>query len=85
MLKKVPAKQEVKETENWGTWGKEVSEFPWVYDKKEICYILKGAATVTDKQGNTLSFEKGDWVEFEKGLECTWKITEDLEKKYIFE
>ena len=27
---------------SWGTWTKEVSEFPWTYDEPETCYFLEG-------------------------------------------
>lgn len=79
---KKPTEQEINETKNWGEWSKEPSSFPWYYDEKETCYILEGKASVKDKQGNTISFEKGDWVEFESGLECTWHIAESVRKKY---
>jgi len=75
---------EVNITKNWDTWTKEASVFPWSYAEKETCYILEGDATVTDKQGNSINFKQGDWVEFETGLECTWKINKSIRKKYKF-
>ena len=84
MYKKLPSQEETKSTVNWGTWEKEPSEFPWSYDQKETCYILEGSATVRDKSGNELPFAKGDWVVFEEGLECTWKILETIKKRYKF-
>lgn len=84
MNKKKPSSEEINETSSWGTWSKEPSEFPWYYNDKETCYILEGDATVTDKNGNSISFSTGDWVEFEKGLECTWKIENAIRKKYKF-
>ena len=84
MTKKKPTDKEIQETQNWGTWSKEKSEFPWFYDSTETCYILEGKATVTDKEGNSLSFEAGDMVTFEQGLECEWNITEAIKKKYMF-
>jgi uncharacterized protein len=76
--------RDIELTNNWGTWSKEASEFPWYYDEKETCYILDGEAIVTDKQGKQVSFTKGDWVEFEQGLSCTWKISKTIRKKYKF-
>ena len=81
---KKPSTEEISLTVSWGTWEKEPSEFPWVYDDKETCYILEGKAEVTDKEGNIVSFEAGDWVTFDKGVECTWKISETINKKYKF-
>jgi uncharacterized protein len=84
MKKSKPTEPQIRETDSWGTWSKEPSEFPWYYDDKETCYILEGKAIVTGKDGQALEFEKGDLVDFEKGLECTWKISETIVKKYIF-
>lgn len=79
-----PGPHEIKSAESWGNWSKEESVFPWYYDERETCYILEGNATVTDEQGNEISFGPGDWVEFEKGLSCTWKISKAVNKKYRF-
>ena len=79
-----PTSEEIKRTENWGIWKKEASEFDWYYDEPEMCYILKGKATVTDRAGNTITFKAGDMVKFEQGLTCTWKISENIEKRYYF-
>ena len=82
MKKKKPSSEEIRQASVWGIWSKEPSEFPWYYDDKEICYILEGSATVTDNAGNSISFSAGDWVEFEPGLECTWKIEKTIRKRY---
>lgn len=84
MKVKKPTPDEINETDSWGTWGKEPSKFPWYYDDKETCFILQGKAIVTDNSGNQITFKKGDWVEFEQGLECTWEISETIKKKYKF-
>ncbi len=74
--------EDIKLTEDWGTWDKEPSEFPWHYDEKETYYILEGSATVTDDNGNQISFASGDWVEFMEGLSCTWKISKTIKKGF---
>jgi uncharacterized cupin superfamily protein len=79
-----PNKEEIKSTENWGIWEKEISKFQWSYDEPETCYILDGEAEVIDKKGNSIRFKKGDMVKFEQGLECTWKIVRDIKKRYKF-
>ena len=84
MKVKKPAPEDIGLTSSWGTWSKEPSEFPWYYNDKETCYILEGNATVKDEAGNSISFSAGDWVEFEQGLECTWKIEKTIRKKYKF-
>ena len=84
MHKKKPTDEEIKQTEGWGTWNKEPSEFPWSYTDKETCYILEGSATVTAEDGSAISFSTGDMVVFEKGLECTWKIDKEIRKRFKF-
>lgn len=79
-----PDNNQIEETESWGTWSKGPSIFPWDYDDPETCYIMEGKATVTDSKGNVISFAKGDMVVFETGLDCTWRITEEIKKKYKF-
>ena len=84
MRKWKPTQVEIDNTANWGTWSKEISTFPWQYDDMETCFILEGKATVKDQMGNSLTFEKGDMVQFEQGMECTWEITSDIRKKFMF-
>ncbi len=79
-----PSNAEIEQTNSWGTWGKEASEFPWFYDDTETCYILEGEAIATSNKGEEIRFKKGDMVQFEKGLECTWKIVKDIRKQYKF-
>lgn len=68
----------------WPIWEKENSRFPWSYDCIERCYLLEGEVTVETKDGKAVSFGKGDFVTFPKGLACTWNITKDVRKHYNF-
>jgi uncharacterized protein len=79
-----PTTDEIKKTENWGIWKKEVSEFSWFYEDPETCYIIRGEAIVSENSSKSIKFKDGDMVKFEKGLKCTWKITKEIEKRYIF-
>lgn len=80
-----PTKEEIITSESWPVWEKEPSEFPWKYDLMETCLILSGTAEVSTSDGSEKkSFSAGDWVIFSPGLECTWKITEPIRKKYKF-
>ena len=81
---KKPTDTDREKAQSWSTWTKEVSEFPWYYDERETCLILEGQATVIDSEGNSITFGPGDWVEFEKGVSCTWKIASSIKKRYIF-
>jgi uncharacterized cupin superfamily protein len=77
-----PTKQEKEQAELWDTWSKGPSEFQWFYEDDETCLILEGNAEVFDARGYSISFGSGDWVTFEKGLHCTWKINRKILKRY---
>ena len=79
-----PAKLDVLYIEDWPIWEKEVSEFEWEYDKSETCYIIEGEAIVTPVGQEPVTITEGDMVTFPKGMKCTWKITEAIEKHYSF-
>ncbi len=68
----------------WPIWKKEISSFPWSYDSVEECYILEGDVTVEASDGNKVSFGKGDFVTFPKGLSCKWDIKSPVRKHYDF-
>ena len=80
-----PAKLDVLYVDDWPVWNKEVSEFDWEYDQTETCYIIEGEAIVTPEGGEAVTITTGDMVTFPKGMRCTWKITEAIEKHYRFE
>jgi uncharacterized cupin superfamily protein len=69
---------------SWPIWEKEVSRFNWEYDSIEECYFLEGQVTVQAKNGESVSFSKGDFVSFPKGLVCTWDIKKPVRKHYNF-
>lgn len=69
---------------SWPVWEKEVSRFDWQYDSIEECYILEGKVTVTPDQGSPVTFGKGDFVTFKKGLSCEWNVQEAVRKHYRF-
>jgi len=85
MTVKKPTQQEIDSTKNWSIWTKEVSEFPWEYEMQETCYILEGEVEVIAEGGEKINFSAGDWVVFEKGLKCSWKITKAVKKRYNFD
>jgi uncharacterized cupin superfamily protein len=71
--------------ESWGIWEKEVSTFSWSYSQEEQCYIIEGAATITDTQtGESIEIGVDDFVIFQSGLECTWEIAQPIKKYYRF-
>ncbi|MCL1903886.1 MAG: cupin domain-containing protein [Oscillospiraceae bacterium] len=78
-----PTPQEAEQMQSLPTWGCEPSEFKWSYNDKETCLLIKGKVKVTYEGGET-EFGAGDLVTFEKGLQCVWKVTEEVEKFYKF-
>jgi len=70
---------------DWPIWEKEVSRFDWHYDSVERCLFLEGCVTVTCKGGKSVSFGKGDFVTFPKGLDCVWDVREAVRIHYQFE
>ncbi len=71
--------------QQWPTWSKEVSTFPWDYSSQEVAYILEGEVTVTPKNGGEpVSFGAGDLVIFPAGLSCVWNVKKALRKHYQF-
>ena len=79
-----PAKLDAMSIDSWPVWSKEVSTFDWTYDATETCYILEGEAIVTPTNGEPVTIQRGDLVQFPAGMSCVWQITEDIEKHYLF-
>ena len=69
---------------SWPIWEKEAFRFDWHYDTVEECYLLEGAVTVETPDGDRVTFGKGDYVTFPKGLSCTWDISVPVRKHYRF-
>ncbi|KAL2920889.1 Ethanolamine utilization protein EutQ [Bienertia sinuspersici] len=71
---------------DWPKWGCAPSKFPWTYDAKETCYLLKGKVKVYPEGSNeAVEFGAGDLVVFPKGMSCTWDVSEAVDKHYKFE
>lgn len=69
---------------SWPIWEKEISKFDWHYNDIEECYFLEGKVMLTTKDGKIVTFGKGDFVSFPKGLDCTWDIKKTVKKHYNF-
>lgn len=80
-----PMKLEVMGVYDWPIWRKESSSFPWTYQQRETCYVLRGRFTVTPEGGEPQAFRRGDLIIFPAGMQCTWEIHEDVEKHYAFD
>ena len=53
------------------------------YPAHEMMTILSGSVTLTDSEGNSETYTKGDTFFVAKGTRCTWEITETLKKFYM--
>ena len=69
---------------SWEIWTKEVSEFPWQYDEREVCYLWEGDVVVTPDVGAPVRFGKGDLVTFPAGMSCRWRVLKPVRKHYRF-
>jgi uncharacterized cupin superfamily protein len=69
--------------ETWPIWTKEVSRFDWSYDATEQCLIIEGEIVVETSAGN-YTITSGDFVTFQKGLQCVWDIKKAVRKHYRF-
>lgn len=67
---------------SWPVWSCEVSEFPWSYDQREVCYLLEGRVVVTTEEGASVELEAGDLVLFPAGLSCRWEVERPVRKHY---
>lgn len=67
---------------NWPIWSCEVSDFPWHYDQREVCYLLEGKVVVTPEDGAPLELEAGDLVVFPAGMSCQWEVEKAVRKHY---
>ncbi len=68
---------------NWPIWTKDISKFDWSYDITEQCYIIEGEIIVKTKDEN-VHIHAGDFVTFNKGLDCVWIIKKKVKKHYNF-
>lgn len=68
---------------SWPIWEKEVSNFDWEYADEEECFIIEGEFEVITNE-EKVKIQAGDFVTFEKGLQCEWNILKPIRKYYNF-
>ncbi len=85
IIKKKPTKEDLERlnVKSWPTWTSDVQKFDWTYSDTETCYFLEGKVVVMTDEGD-VEIEKGDLVQFPKGLSCTWDVKEPVRKHYNF-
>lgn len=68
---------------DWPIWEKEISEFDWTYDEKELFFVLEGEVFISvDNQ--ELHVMPGDFVSCDKNVSCRWRIVKGIKKHYNF-
>jgi uncharacterized cupin superfamily protein len=78
-----PTEREAEEMKSKPIWSCGVSEFDWFYDSEETCLIIEGEVIVS-YDSKSVSFTKGDYVIFPKGLLCVWHVNKPVKKHYEF-
>lgn len=68
---------------DWPVWEHDEDKFDWYYDQTEMCYIVRGEATITT-EFESVDIHAGDFVIFPKGLDCVWDISSAIKKHYSF-
>lgn len=72
--------------DQWPTWSKGVSIFPFTFDAQETAYILLGECVVTPTDGSSaVHFGTGDLIVFPAGLDCIWEVKQPLKKHYSYD
>jgi len=70
-------------TSEWSVWECDPSTFDWSYSQQELAYVYEGKVKVKTSGGET-EINKGDFVTFPQGLDCTWEVIEKIRKVYQF-
>ena len=61
---------------------RELRNFSWNYNEKEICLIIEGEANIKTEAGESYFIQSGDLVEFTVGLSYEWQIIKIIEKVF---
>ncbi len=85
VIKKKPTDNDLKNLNvfSWPQWTSDIKRFNWEYSDTETCYFLEGKVVVETDEGK-IEIEKGDLVQFPKGLKCVWDVKEPVKKHYYF-
>jgi len=69
-----------------GIWESSVGKWPVRYSESEFCAILEGKCVLTDTNGKSEAFGKGDSFVIPSGFVGTWETVQPVRKLYaIFE
>ena len=73
----------ISDYKDWPIWECPQSQFDWIYNDEEHCFIIEGKVIVSYKN-QKVKICSGDYVIFPKGLKCYWKVLKPVKKHYMF-
>ncbi len=65
-----------------GVWSCEPGSFTWDYTWDETIYFIEGEATITDQDGNSVTYKVGDMFFVPIGTSTTWEVTKPVRKVF---
>jgi len=65
-----------------GCWESTPGKWPVTYTEEEFCVILEGRVRLTDANGKSEIYEKGDALVIPSGFSGTWETIEPTRKWY---
>ena len=80
---KIIKNKNILDYKTWSIWECAPSQFDWMYNDEEHCFIIEGEVVVKGSE-NTVRIIPGDYVIFQKGLKCNWEVIKPIKKYYTF-
>ena len=74
---------DISDYKTWAIWECIPSQFEWIYNDEEHCFVIKGKIIVS-YENQKVEINPGDYVIFPKGLKCYWEVIEPVKKYYVF-
>ena len=75
--------KDISDYKTWAIWECIPSQFEWIYNDEEHCFVIKGKIIVS-YENQKVEINPGDYVIFPKGLKCYWEVIEPVKKYYVF-
>ena len=67
----------------FGLWDSHQGSWPVEFVRDEICEFTKGEVTITDTNGESVTFKAGDKAIFPAGFCGTWSVDDYIQKVFI--
>lgn len=66
-----------------GIWQSKKGKVKVSYDEWEFCHIISGVAELTNDEGRSWRFRKGDAFIIPAGFKGTWETVKTVKKHYV--